>query len=112
VIRMVNKDEYDWPTSTVTNFGLRVLHGLQSGEKSMRQLMDISGATYQPSQFESAIMSDLINDGLVRETASRTYEVTDKGSWYLELMLNHRDIDVLDARNKISVSNSYDDLVG
>jgi len=109
---VVKKDEYDWPTSTVTNFGLRVLHGLQSGEKSMHELMDISGASYYPSQFESAIMSDLINDGLVRETASRTYEVTDKGSWYLELMLNHRDIDVLDARNKISVSNSYDDLVG
>jgi len=109
---MVKKDEYDWPTSTVTNFGLRVLYGLQGGEKTMRELLDISGATYQPSQFESGIMSDLISDGLVRETGSRTYEVTDKGSWYLELMLNHRDIDVLDARNKISVSNSYDDLVG
>lgn len=53
VITMVKKDEYDWPTSTVTNFGFRVLHGLQSGEKSMPELIDISGASYYPSQFES-----------------------------------------------------------
>lgn len=103
--------EYDFPCTAVTTKGLRIIHSLQDGKKTLKELKAISGCTYDLKPMETELVSKLIDAGLVEEVDYREYKGTDKGEWYVNQVLPTRDLDILDERNREKDSSTYKDVV-
>jgi predicted transcriptional regulator len=95
--------DYDYPHTTVTIKGLRLLYALQEGSKSLQEVKDISGYSANLSNVRHEFLDNLLGAGLVKQVGDRTYKSTGKGAWYLDQMIEHRNLDVEDLSQDLEV---------